>query len=96
MSAVAVSEKVWDMVHKGSDEFGMFGVDAATFDDTFESFAVYTKIQRADELARRYRVSSVPTVVVNGKYTTNATMAGSYPKLLEVVDELVAMERAGE
>jgi L-2,4-diaminobutyrate transaminase len=24
MSAVAVSEKVWDMVHKGSDEFGMF------------------------------------------------------------------------
>lgn len=76
--------------------FGRFGVDAETFDNTFESFAVYTKIQRADELARRYRVSSVPTVVVNGKYTTNATMAGSYPKLLEVIDELVAMERAGQ
>jgi thiol:disulfide interchange protein DsbA len=76
--------------------FANFGVDAATFDKTFESFAVYTKIQRADELARRYRVSSVPTVIVNGKYTTNATMAGSYPNLLEVIDELVAMERAGE
>ena len=78
------------------DFFGTFGVDGETFDKTFESFAVYTKIQRADELARRYRVSSVPTVIVNGKYTTNATMAGSYPKLLEVVDELVDMERAGE
>lgn len=78
------------------DFFGNFGVDAATFDKTFESFAVYTKIQRADELARRYRISSVPTVIVNGKYTTNATMAGSYPKLIEVINELVAMERAGE
>jgi thiol:disulfide interchange protein DsbA len=76
--------------------FGGFGVDAATFDNTFESFAVYTKIQRADELARRYRVSSVPTVIVNGKYTTNATMAGSYPTLLEVINELISMERAGE
>jgi len=76
--------------------FAKYGVDAATFDKTFESFAVYTKIQRADELARRYRVSSVPTVVINGKYTTNATMAGSYPKLLEVIDEIVEIERAGE
>ncbi len=76
--------------------FSGFGVDAATFDKTFESFAIHTKIQRADELARRYRVSSVPMVIVNGKYTTNATMAGSYPNLLEVINELVAMERAGE
>jgi thiol:disulfide interchange protein DsbA len=78
------------------DLFANYGVDAATFDKTFESFAVYTKIQRADELARRYRVSSVPTVIVNGKYTTNATMAGSYPNLVEVINELVDMERAGE
>ena len=76
--------------------FGNYGVDAATFDSTFESFAVYTKLQRADELARRYRISSVPTVIVNGKYVTSATMAGSYPVLLEVIDELIAMERAGE
>lgn len=76
--------------------FGNYGVDAATFDNTFESFAVYTKLQRADELARRYRISSVPSVIINGKYTTNATMAGSYPQLLEVINELIAMERAGE
>jgi len=76
--------------------FENYGVDAATFDSTFESFAVYTKLQRADELARRYQISSVPTIIVNGKYTTSATMAGSYPQLLEVIDELIDMERAGE
>lgn len=76
--------------------FGNYDVDAATFDNTFESFAVYTKLQRADELARRYQISSVPMVIVNGKYTTSATMAGTYPQLLEVVNELIDMERAGE
>jgi len=76
--------------------FGNYDVDAATFDNTFESFAVYTKLQRADELARRYQISSVPTVIVNGKYTTSATMAGNYPQLLEVIEELIDMERAGE
>jgi thiol:disulfide interchange protein DsbA len=76
--------------------FSGFGVDAETFDDAFESFTVFKNMQDADNLSRRYRISSVPAVVVNGKYTTNATIAGSYPILLEVIDELVAMERAGE
>jgi thiol:disulfide interchange protein DsbA len=76
--------------------FSDHGVEPNAFMEAYESFAVFTKMQRADELARRYRISSVPAVVVNGKYTTNATMAGSYPNLLEVINELVAMERAGE
>jgi hypothetical protein len=29
---------------------------------------------------------------VNGKYRTGGAEAGSYPKLLEVIDELVARE----
>ncbi len=76
--------------------FASHGVDADDFNAAFESFAVNTRMNRADELARRYRISSVPTVVVNGKYTTDAGMAGSYEELMELIDELVAMERAGE
>ena len=53
------------------------------------------KLQRADELNRRYRISSVPTIVVNGKYTTDGPMAGSYEALLALTDELVAAEREG-
>ncbi len=62
----------------------------------YESFAVNMNMNRADELSRRYRIASVPTVVINGKYTTDAGMAGGYEELMEVIDHLVAMERAGE
>jgi thiol:disulfide interchange protein DsbA len=75
--------------------FGRFAVDAGTFKSTFDSFAVQAKLQRADELSRRYRVESVPTIVVNGKYTTDGGQAGSYEALLELIDELAAAENAG-
>lgn len=75
--------------------FGRFNVDASAFEATFDSFAVQAKLQRADELSRRYRIGSVPTIIVNGKYTTDGGQAGSYDDLLALVDELAAAERAG-
>jgi thiol:disulfide interchange protein DsbA len=84
-----------DTEAKLAEFFGRFGVDATAFKTAFDSFAVHTKLQRADELSRRYRIASVPTIVVNGKYTTDGGMAGTYPALLEVVNELTAAERAG-
>jgi thiol:disulfide interchange protein DsbA len=84
-----------DTEQKLQEFFGRFGVDAAAFKQTFDSFAVQTKLQRADELNRRYRIGSVPTIVVNGKYTSDAPMVGSYEALLELVDELAAAEREG-
>src|SRR5262245_2728926 len=84
-----------DTEAKIQEFFGRFGVDADAFKTAWDSFAVTAKLQRADELNRRYRISSVPTIVVNGKYTTDGPMAGSYEALLEVVDELVAAEREG-
>ena len=84
-----------DTEAKLQDFFGRFNVDAAAFKETFDSFAVQAKLQRADELNRRYRIGSVPTIVVNGKYTTDGPMAGSYEELLALVDELAAAEREG-
>jgi len=76
--------------------FGQFGVSEEEFTGAFNSFAVHTRLQRADELSRRYRVSSVPTVIINGKYSASASSAGDYPTLMELIDELVVSERAGE
>ena len=73
--------------------FDQFGVSADDVNGTMESFAVHTKVQRADELARRYRVDSTPTVVVNGKYRTNASMAGGYDQLIELINVLAASEQ---
>lgn len=72
--------------------FGRFGVSSDDFASAFNSFAVHTKLQQAETLARRYRVTSVPLVVVNGKYTTSASMTGDYDTLMEVIDELVMVE----
>ncbi len=62
--------------------FAKHGVDEATFKSTFNSFAVNAKVKRADELVRRYRVQSTPTIIVNGKYATGGPMAGSYERLV--------------
>ncbi len=72
--------------------FVRFGVSEADFTKTWKSFEVSQKMRVAEDLARRYGLSSVPTLVVNGKYRTGAAEAGSYEKLIEVVDELVARE----
>jgi thiol:disulfide interchange protein DsbA len=84
-----------DTEEKIQEFFGSFGVDAATFKAAWDSFEVQAKLQRADELNRRYRISSVPTIIVNGKYTTDGPMAGSYDALIDLVDELVVAEREG-
>jgi protein dithiol oxidoreductase (disulfide-forming) len=76
--------------------FGRFGVDEEAFRTAFDSFAVHTRLERAEELARRYRVASVPVVVVNGKYTADANTAGGYERLIELIEVLVAMEATRE
>jgi len=76
--------------------FGKFGVDDATFTPAYESAGVQTKLQRADELVRRYRVASVPTIVVNGKYTTDVVLAGGNEQLFALIGELAASEHSGK
>lgn len=74
--------------------FGRFGVSDQDFDKTWNSFEVAQKLRVAADLAKRYQIASVPAIVVNGKYRTGGSEAGSYPKLIEVIDELVARESA--
>ena len=88
-------DNMLDSEAKLQDFFGRFGVDATSFKTTFDSFAVQAKLQRADELNRRYRIQSVPTIVVNGKYATDGGHRSAATRsLLELIDELVAAENA--
>lgn len=70
------------------------GVDRAAFDNAYNSFAVATKLRRADELSRRYRVGGTPTLVINGQYVTSGSMAGSNARMFDVVDYLLARDAA--
>jgi len=74
--------------------FERFGVSAEEFERTWGSFEVAQKLRVAEDLARRYSVANVPTVVVNGKYRTGGAEAGSYENLIDLIDELVARESA--
>jgi protein dithiol oxidoreductase (disulfide-forming) len=69
--------------------------DPAKFMDTYKSFGVNSMLQRADQLARAMKISGVPTMVVNGKYMTSASLTGSHENTLRVVDQLVERERQG-
>jgi thiol:disulfide interchange protein DsbA len=72
--------------------FQMYGVDATTFKNTFNSFSVSAKVKRADELVKRYQAQSTPTIIVNGKYLTTGAQAGTYSGWFEIINELVARE----
>jgi thiol:disulfide interchange protein DsbA len=69
------------------------GVGKAEFQKAFSGFAVESKLARAVDLNRRYRITSTPTVIVNGRYVTDAGMAGSEDKLFEVINALAAREK---
>ncbi len=72
--------------------FERYGVSPEDFLKTWNSFEVSQKLRVANDLARRYSIASVPAIVVNGKYRTGAAEAGGYPKMIELIDELVARE----
>ncbi len=68
------------------------GVSAADFANAYNSFSVNSDLARAEELTQRYRVQSVPLIVVNGKYTTEVSKAGSAANLIQLINDLAAAE----
>jgi thiol:disulfide interchange protein DsbA len=60
----------------------------------YNSAEVAQKVERARELTRIYEVRGTPTVVVDGRYLTSSSMAGSVRAVMPVVDQLIQMARA--
>jgi thiol:disulfide interchange protein DsbA len=68
------------------------GINEDDFRKAYNSFAVETALQRADQLTRRYQVAGVPYIVVNGKYATDVSMAGGQNQLVALINDLAAQE----
>jgi len=68
------------------------GADRKKLADAYNSFAVDTKVMRAQQMTRDFKLSGVPAFVVNGKYSTSAYLTGGNPQTFKVLDELIAME----
>lgn len=95
-------QKIFDAYHVGRNRLGTEkeirkffianGVKGEDFDNTFASFAVDTKVRRAEDLTRRYGISGVPSMIVNGKYRTSNKISG-HSTMLEVIDYLIKKQK---
>ena len=76
--------------------FAENGVKEDDFRKAFRSFAVESKVRRAQEMSQRYGAKGVPTVIVNGKYRVGASMPGvqTHANVFKVVDYLIQKESA--
>jgi thiol:disulfide interchange protein DsbA len=101
-----VHNAVFDAIQKqgkrltNPDEMADFvatqGVDKDKFLATFNSFAIQGQIKQAKELAQKYGVQGVPTLIVDGKYRFDIGTAGGEKEALNVADQLIAKERAAK
>jgi thiol:disulfide interchange protein DsbA len=68
------------------------GVDRAKVQDVYNSFGVTSKFNRAKALVQAYNIQSVPTVIVDGKYSTSERLP--HPEYPSVIDALIVKARA--
>lgn len=76
--------------------FVAHGVTASQFQEAYNSFAVDAKLRQSPLMAGRYGITGVPAIIINGKYLTNGTLAGSHEKMIEVMDKLIKQESAAK
>lgn len=96
-------QKVFDAVHKEhqpmsrsdviADWVEKQGIDRAKFLEVYNSFTVSGKQRRAMQIQDAYKVEGVPAMGVAGRFYTDGNLTGSNPRILPVVDYLVAEVR---
>jgi thiol:disulfide interchange protein DsbA len=68
------------------------GADGAKLVEAMKSFGVQTQVRQAKQLSEAYRIEGVPTLGVQGRWTTGSE-AGSHEAALRVADYLIAQAR---
>lgn len=69
------------------------GVDKDKFESTMKSFFVNSKLSRAMQLAKAAGLTGVPAVMINGKYVTSTSVAGSHAGMIKAIEETVELEK---
>ena len=64
------------------------GYDSKKFAKIFSSFGTEIRMKKASRLAAKYQITSVPTLVINGKYKTSGSYVSSYDELYDVIQLL--------
>lgn len=70
------------------------GLDRKKVEDTYNSFGVNSRMNRARQLAKNYNVQSVPVVFIDGKFQLSAEKVGSHSNMPAAMTQLIAKARA--
>lgn len=71
---------------------GTLGMDEEKFLATMDSFPVEGKLKRATAMAIKSGISSVPSVIINGKYRTSTSISGGHEGVIETINERAEFE----
>ncbi|MDC9714640.1 MAG: thiol:disulfide interchange protein DsbA/DsbL [Gammaproteobacteria bacterium] len=91
-SAIHTKNKNFNSKENFIDWVVSFGISREKVEKAFNSFTVRIKLNKATLNSTQYKIMGVPVIVVNGKYWTDATHAGSHTDMLKVVDFLIKKE----
>jgi thiol:disulfide interchange protein DsbA len=92
--------KLFRAIHDARDTFpnpeSLFSYfeDIEGYEQAFRSAEVSSQITRADTLARRMKIASVPAIVIQGKYLVRASGAVGPKRMLDVMNHLIEKELA--
>lgn len=70
------------------------GLDRKKVEDTYNSFGVNSKMNRARQLAKNYNVQSVPVVFVDGKFQLTADKVGGHAAMPAAMNQVIGKARA--
>jgi thiol:disulfide interchange protein DsbA len=71
------------------------GLDRKKVEDLYGSFTIVGKVNRAKQQAQVYQIQSVPTIIVDGKFTTGPErMPNGHAGVPAAIDALVVKARA--
>lgn len=70
------------------------GIDRAAFEKAYRSFSVQLQTKRAEEMSRKVRLPSVPSLVVDGRYLVPIADDGDFRDQLVLVNALIERARS--
>jgi thiol:disulfide interchange protein DsbA len=101
--------KVYDAFYKEKKELATdqavkdwaksVGIDAAKFNEVYDSFGVDAKLQRSATMGKEYGVQFTPALTVNGQFHTGPSMVTNpqggldYARFFNVLDQLIDLAR---
>lgn len=78
---------------KVKEFFAQQGYSESQFNNAFNSMALNAAMSNATTISSSSQASSVPTVIINGKYRTSPYMAGNEQNLVKIINMLTTTEK---